>query len=142
MILLGIDVGTTGCKAAVFAPDGTLLAPRCDVIEDGMAMYGMETFPTIAPLFSASPSREVMIETGLSTEHHAVPGRFVSFIFHMGGAAVNWYRDSLAAAEHLRAEGGGSQGVYQAAPVFSVPGNRARFQPPVRGLARAAARIP
>ena len=66
MILLGIDVGTTGCKAAVFTPDGTLLAPRCDVIEDGMAMYGMETFPTIAPLFSASPSREVMIETGLS----------------------------------------------------------------------------
>ena len=44
-----------------------------------------------------------MLAIGLNTEHHAVPGRFVSFLYNMGGALVRWYRDTFAAAEHLRA---------------------------------------
>ncbi len=117
-VAAGVQVGGVGTQQAaeLGIPAGTPLvsgshdqcanALGCGVIEDGMAMYGMGTFPTIAPVFSASPSREVMIETGLNTEHHAVPGRYVSFIFHMGGSAVKWYRDTFAAEEHRRAEGG------------------------------------
>ncbi|TVQ40486.1 MAG: hypothetical protein EA384_02850 [Spirochaetaceae bacterium] len=115
----GVQVGSVGARQAeeLGIPAGTPLVSGahdqcanqlgCGVIEDGMAMYGMGTFPTIAPVFCASPSADVMIGTGLNTEHHAVPGRFVSFIFHMGGSAVKWYRDTFAAEEHRRAQDAG-----------------------------------
>jgi len=66
------------------------------VVHDHMAMYGMGTFPTIAPVYSVTPNRDVMIANGLNVEHHAVPGKFVSFLFHMGGSTIKWYRDTLA----------------------------------------------
>lgn len=41
---------------------------------------------------------------GLSTEHHAAPDLFVSFIYNMGGALVKWQRDTFAAAEKAPAQ--------------------------------------
>jgi len=52
-----------------------------------------------------------MIERGLSTEHHAVPGQYVSFISNRGGALVKWFRDTFAAAEHRQAKERG-EGIY------------------------------
>jgi xylulokinase len=40
-----------------------------------------------------------MMERRLNTEHHAVPGKYVSFIYNQGGACVKWFRDTFAAAE-------------------------------------------
>lgn len=71
-------------------------------VEHGTALYGMGTFPTIAPSFEQQRPPEQMIRLGLNTEHHAVPGRYISFIYHMGGTATKWFRDTFAAAE-LRA---------------------------------------
>jgi xylulokinase len=61
-----------------------------------MAMYGMGTFPCITPVYEKRPEGPKLIELGLNTEHHAVPGLWVSFIYHMGGASIKWFRDHLA----------------------------------------------
>jgi sugar (pentulose or hexulose) kinase len=44
-----------------------------------------------------------MMMRGLNTEHHAVPGLFVSFIYNQGGVLVKWFRDTFARAEHQQA---------------------------------------
>lgn len=88
----------------------------CGAIKAGQAMYGMGTFPTIVPIFDAIPEAKAMIASGLNTEHHAIAGRYVSFLYHMGGAAVKWYRDTFAAAEHSAA---GSAGDDRYSALFS-----------------------
>jgi xylulokinase len=44
-----------------------------------------------------------MIAQGLNTEHHAVQGKFVSFIYNQGGALVKWFRDTFAVVERKQA---------------------------------------
>ncbi len=72
----------------------------CGVIEPGSTVYGMGTYHCITPVFTALPEPPKMIERGLNTEPHAIPGRFVCFIYNQGGALVKWYRDTFAAAEY------------------------------------------
>ena len=67
-------------------------------------MSGMGTYLTIVPVFTGRKPPEVMMRWGLNTEHHAAPGRFVSFIYNQGGLLVKWYRDTFARAEKLAAE--------------------------------------
>jgi xylulokinase len=43
----------------------------------------------------------------VNTEHHAVPGRCVCFIYNQGGSLVKWYRNTFAAAEHRQAQAEG-----------------------------------
>ena len=71
----------------------------CGVTEPGRAMYGMGTYICMMPVFDHRPAAEVMLAQGLNTEHHAVPGQFVSFIYNQGGVLVKWFRDTFAAAE-------------------------------------------
>ena len=71
----------------------------CGVIEPGQAMYGMGTYICAMPVFNQRPASASMIAQGLSTEHHAMPGQFVSFIYNQGGALVKWFRDTFAAME-------------------------------------------
>jgi xylulokinase len=52
-----------------------------------------------------------MIARGLNTEHHAVPGQYVSFIYNQGGVLVKWYRDTFAAVEYRQAQAAG-QDIY------------------------------
>lgn len=98
---LGIPAGVPLVNGA---HDQCANALGCGVTEAGMAMYGMGTFPTIVPVFDRRPDQSFMVGAGLNTEHHAVPGRYVSFIFHMGGSAIKWYRDTFAAEEHRQAQ--------------------------------------
>jgi xylulokinase len=63
----------------------------------------MGTFICLTPVFCQRREASVMIERGLNTEHHAVPGRYVSFIYNQGGNLVKWFRDTFAAAEHRQA---------------------------------------
>ena len=89
------------------AHDQCANAVGCGVIQEGRAVYGMGTFMCITPVFSKQREPAVMVERGVNTEHHAVPGNFVSFIYNQGGSLVKWFRDTFAAAEHRRAEEAG-----------------------------------
>jgi xylulokinase len=76
----------------------------CGVIQAGRAMFGMGTFLCAMPVFSRQHDPAVMLELGLNTEHHAVPGQYVSFIYNQGGAQLKWFRDTFAAVEHRQAK--------------------------------------
>ena len=89
------------------AHDQCANAVGCGVVREGRAVYGMGTFICITPVFSQRREPAVMIERGLNTEHHAVPGKYVSFIYNQGGSLVKWFRDTFAAAEHRQAEKAG-----------------------------------
>ncbi len=75
----------------------------CGVITPGQAMYGMGTYLCMMPVFAHRPKESMMLERGLNTEHHAVPGLYVSFIYNQGGALVKWYRDTFARLERQQA---------------------------------------
>ena len=79
----------------------------CGVIEDKQAMYGMGTFTCIVPVFNKQNNRKDMLKYGLNTEHHAVPEKYVSFIYNQGGSIIKWYRDTFASFEHNQAKGKG-----------------------------------
>ncbi len=85
------------------AHDQCACAVGCGVINKGRAVYGMGTFMCITPVFSRRREAGVMIERGLNTEHHAAPGRYVSFIYNQGGSLVKWFRDTFAVAERRQA---------------------------------------
>jgi xylulokinase len=89
------------------AHDQCANAVGCGVIQEGRAVYGMGTFICITPVFSQRREPAVMTKRGLNTEHHAVPGRYVSFIYNQGGSLVKWFRDTFAAVEHQQAEQAG-----------------------------------
>ena len=89
------------------AHDQCANAVGCGVIEEGRAVYGIGTFICITPVFTSRRQPGVMIERGLNTEHHAVPGQYVSFIYNQGGGLVKWFRDTFAAADHRQAEANG-----------------------------------
>ncbi len=80
----------------------------CGVIEPGRAMYGMGTYICMMPVFLRRLDAAAMMAQGLNTEHHAVPGQFVSFIYNQGGALVKWFRDTFAAMERQQAAARGT----------------------------------
>lgn len=81
------------------AHDQCANAVGCGVIEKGNAVFGMGTFLCITPVFSERSAIDQMIENGLNTEHHAVQGHYVSFLYNQGGALVKWFRDTFAREE-------------------------------------------
>jgi xylulokinase len=95
------------------AHDQCANAVGCGVIEPGSAVYGLGTYACITPVFTDRPPAETMITRGLNTEHHAIPGRFVSFIYTHGGSIVKWYRDTFASTDHRQALAAGED-VYPA----------------------------
>jgi xylulokinase len=129
----GTAIGTVSPQVADqlgLPPDVTIVAGAhdqcanavgCGAIDDGRAVYGMGTFTCITPVFSQRRVPRLMIERGLNTEHHAVPNKYVSFIYNPGGSMVKWFRDTFAAAEHHRALADGSD-VYAALFAEMPPG--------------------
>ncbi len=93
---LGLSSGT---RIVAGAHDQCANAVGCGAVAEGSALFGMGTFFCIAPTFTRRPEPRTMIPHGLNTEHHAVPGRFVSFIYNDGGSLLKWYRDTFAARE-------------------------------------------
>jgi xylulokinase len=102
-----------GVRIVSGAHDQCAGAVGCGVVDAGDAVYGMGTFHCITPVFATQPDPQTMMERGLNTEHHAIPGRYVCFLYNQGGALVKWYRDTFAAAEHRHAEAEG-RSVYPA----------------------------
>jgi xylulokinase len=68
----------------------------CGVLEQGTAMYGMGTFHCIVSVSKERGDSSEMLSRGLNTEHHAVPGQWVSFIYNQGGILLKWFRDTFA----------------------------------------------
>ncbi|MBN1248969.1 MAG: hypothetical protein JXC32_15020 [Anaerolineae bacterium] len=102
---LARDLGLpAGVAIVTGAHDQCANAVGCGVIEPGRAVYGMGTYICITPVFRRRPDSRVMLDRGLNTEHHAVPGAYVSFLYNQGGSLVKWYRDTFAAAEHRAAQ--------------------------------------
>ncbi|MCL5269263.1 MAG: FGGY family carbohydrate kinase [bacterium] len=88
-----------GVAVVTGAHDQCVNAVGCGVIDPGPAMIGFGTYICIVPIFTRRPEAAMMMARGLNTEHHAVPGRYVSFIYNQGGALLKWYRDTFAAAD-------------------------------------------
>jgi xylulokinase len=93
-----------GVRIVSGAHDQCANAVGCGVVEPGSAVYGMGTYHCITPVFANPPDPREMILRGLNTEHHAIPDRYVCFIYNQGGALVKWFRDTFASAEHRQAE--------------------------------------
>jgi xylulokinase len=89
-----------GIPIILGAHDQCANAVGCGAIEEGMAMLGMGTFTCATPVYRQSLEKELLIRLGVNTEHHAVPGRFVSFIYNHGGSVVKWFRDTFACEEN------------------------------------------
>ncbi len=102
-----------GVQIAIGAHDQCANAIGCGVLNPGQASYGMGTYHCIAPVFTGRRAPAIMIERGINTEHHAMPGRFMAFIYNQGGALVKWFRNTFAAAEHQQALQN-SQSIYPA----------------------------
>ncbi len=95
------------------AHDQCANAIGCGVVDSGSTVYGMGTYHCITPVFATPPNPQAMIARGLNTEHHAIPDRYVCFIYNQGGALVKWFRDTFATTEHHQAEAEG-RSVYPA----------------------------
>ncbi|MBI5093469.1 MAG: hypothetical protein HZB26_13640 [Candidatus Hydrogenedentes bacterium] len=93
---------------AAGAHDQCANALGCGATEEGQAMLGMGTYLCIAPVYRQSPAPALMLPRGLNTEHHSVPGLFVSFIYNQGGSLLKWYRDTFARVEREAALSEGS----------------------------------
>jgi xylulokinase len=101
---LGLSKGTA---IVAGAHDQCANALGCGVTDAGFGMSGMGTYLTIMPVFVGRKPPEVMMRWGLNTEHHAAPGRFVSFIYNQGGILLKWYRDTFARADKEASERAG-----------------------------------
>ncbi len=71
-------------------------AVGCGVVGAGHGMCGMGTYLCIVPVFAERREPREMMAWGLNTEHHAAPGRYVTFIYNQGGQLLKWYRDTCA----------------------------------------------
>ena len=78
---LGLPAGTLIVSGA---HDQCANAIGCGVIRDGQAVYGMGTYHCITPVYSQRLNLDAMVANGLNTEHHAVPGKYVSFVYNQG----------------------------------------------------------
>jgi len=87
-------------------------AVGCGVIDKGLGMSGMGTYLCYVPVFLARGPAADMVRWGLCTEHHAAPGRFVTFIYNQGGLLLKGYRDPFARADREAAALSG-QDVYE-----------------------------
>jgi len=96
-----------GVAVVAGAHDQCANAVGCGVLDEGRAMFGMGTYVCIVPVFAQRRDPAAMIAHGFNTEHHAAPGRYVSFLYNHGGSMLKWYRDTFAAAERDAADAAG-----------------------------------
>lgn len=105
--------------------DQCCTAVGAGVIKPGQAVYGMGTYICMTPVFNQRPAPAAMMAQGLNTEHHTVPGQFVSFIYNQGGVLVKWFRDTFAALERRQAAETGAD-IY-AALIAEIPAEPSRI---------------
>lgn len=109
-----------GAVIVAGAHDQCANAVGCGVVSEGRAVYGMGTYLCVTPVFTRRKPPSVMLARGLNTEHHAVAGQFVSFLYNQGGALLKWFRNTFADAERQRPD------IY-AALIAEVPAGPSRI---------------
>jgi xylulokinase len=75
-------------------------AVGCGVVDEGLGMISLGSWLSIVPVFTERRPTQTMLPLGLNIECHAVPDRFVTFIYNQGGLLLKWYRDTFARADH------------------------------------------
>ncbi len=80
------------------AHDQCCNAVGAGVIEPGDAVCGIGTVECITPVYDRIPDAGRMRAAGLNIEHHAVCGRYVSFIYNQAGMLVRWFRDTFVSS--------------------------------------------
>jgi xylulokinase len=100
---------STGVIIVSGAHDQCANAVGSGAIEEKHAFYGMGSYHCIAPVVTERRTSAAMIELGLNTEHHAVPRRYLSFIYNHGGTIVKWFRDIFAETDYKQAAGAGKE---------------------------------
>lgn len=94
------ELGLSPSVAVVVgAHDQCASAVGCGAIAEGDAMFAMGTYISITAVFTELRPPGLMVERGLNTEHHAVPGKYVTLMYNQGGAIVKWFRDTFASQE-------------------------------------------
>ncbi len=101
---LGLPPGVT---IVTGAHDQCANAVGSGAIEAGKAFYGMGSYHCIAPVVTERRAPAAMVACGLNTEHSAVPGRYLSFIYNHGGTLVKWFRDTFTAMDYEQAKSAG-----------------------------------
>ena len=91
-------------RIVVGAHDQCANAVGAGATREGRAMYGMGTYLCIVAPFACRHEANTMMALGLNTEHHAVPGLFVTFLYNHGGSLLKWYRNTFAGAEYRQAQ--------------------------------------
>ena len=101
---VGAEVGLrAGTPIVAGMHDQCANAVGLGVVGAGHGMCGMGTYLCIVPVFAERRDPDVMLRLGLNTEHHAAPGRFVTFLYNQGGQLLKWYRDTCAIADKEQA---------------------------------------
>ncbi len=113
-----------GVPIVAGAHDQIAGATGTGAVTAGSAFFGMGTFPCLAPIYDRRGDTDAMLELGLNTEDHAIAGLYASFIFHMGGATVRWFRDVLGGGGGGGAPGGEREaaGISENTPAGGSPG--------------------
>ncbi|MCC7449012.1 MAG: hypothetical protein IT324_16455 [Anaerolineae bacterium] len=92
--------------------DQCLNATGSGAIRAGVSAFGLGTFGCIAPIYDTIPPADMMIQSRLNVEHHALPGLYISFYYNLSsGALLKWFRDTFAQMEKVQAQANG-QDVY------------------------------
>ncbi len=71
----------------------------------GQAVCGLGSYECLTPTYDRIPEPGPMLARGLNTEHHVLPGLYVSFLYNQAGTLVKWFRDTFAAGEKAAAGG-------------------------------------
>jgi xylulokinase len=66
------------------------------ICKAGQAVCGIGSFECLTPTYDRLPEPGPMLARGLNTEHHVLPGLYVSFLYNQAGTLVKWFRDTFA----------------------------------------------
>lgn len=74
------------------------------VMHPGQSAYILGNTAHLAPIFNAIPLSSLLLQQGLSMEHHVAPDLFLCDVYNRsGGAMLRWFADALAPLEKREA---------------------------------------
>lgn len=71
--------------------DQCLNAVGAGAFRAGQSVTGIGTFECTTMVFDSMPDPDLMLSLNLSTEHHVIPGKFVTLIYNQAGSLLSWF---------------------------------------------------
>jgi xylulokinase len=90
---------TPGIPLVVGGHDQCCNALGVGIDEAGKAVCGIGTIECITSSYDRLPDLSRMLQSGLSIEHHVLPGLYVSFLSNQAGSLIKWFRNTFASAD-------------------------------------------